>query len=71
MTEKELLEYKRLFLLNVERLKNDYKAGKYKKYNSYTTSMNVGLECIEDAIAYSNTHDGIHLGSILALKKLI
>ncbi len=71
MTEKELLNFKELLLLNIDRLKSDYHGGKYKEYNNYTTSMDINLNSIEDAIAFNNMHDGLHLGSILALKKYI
>ena len=71
MTLEEFQKYKELFLLNVERIKDDYNKGRFKTYNTYTTSANVTLASIEDAIAFNNMHEGIHLGSILALKKVI
>lgn len=71
MTEKELQDFKKLFLLNVDRLKQDYKGGKFKEYKNYTTSVGITLNSVEDAISFNNTHEGIHLGSILALRKLV
>ncbi len=51
--------------------KEDYSAGIFKVYNSYTTSANVTLNSIEDAIEFNNFHEGIHLGTIMSLKKLV
>jgi len=55
----------------VDRLKDDYNSKKFKTYNSYLTSPNVNLITIEEAIQFNNFHEGIHLGSVLALKKLV
>lgn len=71
MTEKELQYFKELFLLNVDRIKQDYEAGKFKEFKNYTTSLDISLNCIEDAISFNNMHEGIHLGSILALRKCV
>lgn len=71
MTEKELQHYKELFLSNIDRLQQDYKAGKFNKFKTYKTSVGIDLNCIEDVISFNNMHEGIHLGSILALRKCV
>lgn len=71
MSERDLQQYKELFMLNIEKLKNDYKQAKFKEYNTYTTSMDITLASIEDAIAFNNMHEGIHLGTIRTLRKLV
>jgi hypothetical protein len=55
----------------VDKLKDDYNSKKFKIYNSYLTSPNVNLTTIEEAIQFNNFHEGIHLGFVLALKKLV
>lgn len=42
-----------------------------KGYKTYTTSYGVTLKEVEDAMAFNNVHDGVHLGIILAIKKQI
>lgn len=54
-----------------EVLERDYNAGKFKAYNKYLTSVGFELGNIDDSIQFNNFHEGIHLGSILALKKLV
>ena len=49
----------------------DYKAGVFDSYNPYTTSLNIELSSVEDAVAYDLLHEGIHLGTITALKKVL
>ena len=49
----------------------DYKAGKFKTYNNYTTSLGFELTDVEKAIQFSNYHEGIHLGIMMAIRKLI
>ncbi len=54
-----------------ELLAEDYAAGRFESFSSYTTSAGIQLENIGDAIAFNNFHEGIHLGYILALKKAL
>jgi len=55
----------------VDKAEQDYHDGVFKTYNEYTTSANVCLRAVEDAISFNNFHEGIHLGSILALKRAL
>jgi len=71
VTQDEVDEIKRLLFSTVEQMEQDYKKGVFKSYNAYTTSTNSTMACVEDAIAFNNFHEGIHLGYILALKKSI
>jgi hypothetical protein len=71
MTEKELQHFKELFISNIDRIKQDYQSGKFKEYKDYTTSMDIALNSIEDAISFNNMHEGMHLGYILALRKCV
>lgn len=63
--------YKNLFIELPMQLERDYKNGLFKKYKEYTTSLNVNIVNIDFAIAFNNYHEGIHLGIILGLLKLI
>ena len=55
----------------IERTTEDYESGLFKEFKAYTTSAKVSLNNVEDAIRFNNFHEGIHLGSILALKKMV
>jgi hypothetical protein len=55
----------------IEWTQEDYENGLFTSYNSYTTSVNVTLDSVEDAIAFNLYHEGIHIGAILSLFKMI
>lgn len=71
LSDEELSTIKELFLQLPEKLEENYKAGIFKNYNEYTTSVDIALNSIENAIEFNNFHEGIHLGIILQLKKLV
>jgi hypothetical protein len=53
------------------KIETDYSNGVFKNYNSYTTSYNITLSSVENAIQFNNVHEGLHFGYIMALKKVI
>lgn len=67
----EFEEIKDMFLHLPMQLEKDYTAEIFKTYQEYTTSVGITLKNIHAAIAFNNLHEGIHLGIILGLKKLI
>jgi len=71
LTAVEFEEIKELFISLPIKFEEDFRSGLFKAYNLYTTSLNVTLHDIQSAIAFNNFHEGIHLGTILALRKLI
>lgn len=71
VTQDEVNEIMELLFSTVEKMKDDYKNHIFKNYNAYTTSTNSSMTNVEEAIAFNNFHEGIHLGYILALKKSI
>lgn len=70
-TEEEIEKISNYLTSTVEQLKLDYEGGKFKNFKEYMTSPGVALHCIEDAITFSVFHEGLHLGTISALKKAI
>ncbi|MET2986532.1 DinB family protein [Aureibaculum conchae] len=71
ITQQELNDTKKFLLNLVDQFEDDYGKNIFKSYQSYTTSANVTLNSISDAIEFNNFHEGIHLGYILALKKMV
>lgn len=69
--QKEWDEIKTLFVEFPDKLENDYKKGVFKTYNEYTTSVGVTLNNIDDVINFNSFHEGIHLGVLLGLRKLV
>jgi len=71
ISEEEFEIIKRQFLQFPIMLNEDYKHGAFKNYSEYTTSVNVTLNSIDDAIDFNLYHEGIHLGVILQLLKFV
>ena len=71
VSDEEFQIIKEQFMELPEILEEDLEKGIFKNYNEYTTSVNVTLKNIEDAIIFNLFHEGIHLGIILQLKKLV
>ena len=69
VTQAEVDEIRELLFSTLDQTKKDYEAGMFKTYNSITTSMDSTLTNVDEAIAYNNFHEGIHLGSVLALRR--
>ena len=71
ITESEFETIKELLVKLPLKLEEDYKRGLFKEYTSYTTSVVVTLTDIDSAIQFNSFHEGIHLGVLLAMKKLV
>ncbi len=67
----ELATFKEVYLTTIETLREDYESGVFQTFKEYTTSYNITLKSIEDVINFNNTHEGLHLGYMMALKKLV
>lgn len=62
---------KSLFLSLPQKLFTDYEDEVFEEYTTYVTSYNATLNNIEEAIAFNNLHEAMHLGTINAMKKLL
>ncbi|NRB64048.1 MAG: DinB family protein [Saprospiraceae bacterium] len=57
----------------VKQTKADWQAGKFKdqSFTAYTTSYGITLEQADNAITFNNTHEGLHLGAMIVLAKMV
>ena len=69
--DEEMEEVKANLFRSVDRMREDYQGGLFKTYNGFTTSLGVAIENVEDAIAFNLFHEGLHLGTILSLRKML
>lgn len=51
--------------------KIDYENGVFKNFKEYPTSTGIILKNIDDAMQFNTFHEGIHLGIIMSLKKIV
>lgn len=71
MLPKDILKIKTYLLSTIENTQRDLDKGLFKTYNAYTVTLGITLSTAEDAIVFNNYHEGLHLGSIMALRKLV
>jgi len=53
---------------SIEQLEKDLDEKDFSNYKEYTTSFRVTLASIDDALAFNNMHEAMHLGTMLALR---
>ncbi|MDE1205331.1 DinB family protein [Tenacibaculum larymnensis] len=70
-TEEEFEEVKELLIGLPETLEEDFEAGIFKEYQEYETSTGFVIDSFESAVAFNNLHEGMHLGIIMNLSKLV
>jgi len=67
----ELAFLKEQAVVLIDELIADVQAGILDKYDTYTTSFDVVLNEIDDAVKYVTMHEGLHLGYAMALKRIV
>ena len=58
---------------NIDRLEEDLQKGLFKKYNGFglKSYADIRIENIDDAIRFIAFHDGLHVGYMMALKRVL
>ena len=70
-TAEEVKEIDAALFSTYEQFEKDLASGLFANYTPYTTSTNMVLDSVETTQSFLLFHDGIHLGSVLALAKLV
>ena len=70
-TEAEYLALQALSISLIDELEKDLEAGIFKQYTPFMTSLRVEIDSIEKAVTFNAYHEGLHLGAMLALQKLV
>jgi hypothetical protein len=72
-SEAEITQMKGYLLSTIDQLVIDMENQLFENYNPYTISTYPGfrLERVQDAVTFIVSHDGLHYGCSLALKKLV
>jgi hypothetical protein len=71
VSQAEVDEIKSLLFKTLEKTKEDYNNGVFKNYQEYPTSTGFVLKNVEDAMAFNNFHEGLHIGIMMSLRKLV
>ncbi len=64
-------EIRDAFLALPDQAEADLRAGAFRQYREYLTTPGVVLADVGGALRFNLFHEGLHLGSILALRKLV
>ncbi|MCC9135871.1 DinB family protein [Pontibacter silvestris] len=70
-SDTEVNELKELLISLIERTESDFFDGKFIIYNERTTSMGFHLASLKEALEYNNYHEGLHLGYMMNIRKLV
>ncbi len=70
-TDEEIKIIANYLISTVEWTRQDLENGLFREFDEYTSSANVTLSNVEDALAFNVFHEGIHLGAIWALQKVV
>lgn len=55
----------------VEDLKSDFEKNRLNAFTEYTTGFGVKISNINEAIAFNNIHEALHLGRIASMKQIL
>ena len=70
-SEEDIAELKEMLLPVINHTEEDAEDGAFGAFSEYPTSYGVTLQNQLDAIEFNNVHEGLHLGIMMAMKKLI
>ena len=71
ISAEEITSIKKLFISSIDQLQADYDKRIFENYTSWSTPYGVAINSIEDVIKFLPFHEGLHTGTILALKKFV
>lgn len=70
-TEDLLTQLKKMALDGIETSRMDYEKGVFEAYKTYTTGYHITLTSAEEAIAFNNTHEALHLGLMKGISRCV
>jgi hypothetical protein len=71
ISHEEYDRIKKLFFTTLDELQVDYTKGIFDNYTPKLTRYNVHITNIDEALAFLPFHDGLHIGYIMSLRKLV
>ena len=70
-TQEEVDQIKALIFDLVDQTQADYGSGVFTQFTEYPTSSGFILKNVKHAMAYNNFHEGLHLGIMMSMKKVL
>ena len=70
-TQSEVDEIKCLLSKTIDQTIDDFDNKIFKNYEEYPTSTGFVIKSAEDAMIFNNFHEGLHIGIMMGLRKLL
>ncbi|MEM0577210.1 DinB family protein [Flavobacterium polysaccharolyticum] len=70
-TQEEVDLIKSLLFTTVEQMKSDYNANLFQNFTEYPTSTGFTLHSVEEAMQFNAFHEGLHIGILMSIRKLV
>ncbi len=70
-TPQEIEQLRELLVGVMDQTESDYQKGKFTVFHERTTGTGFHLATVEDAIVFNNYHEGLHLGMMMSIRKMI
>ncbi|MCF8453005.1 MAG: DinB family protein [Pedobacter sp.] len=67
----EIEKIRSLLFSSLDQFESDLDKNAFHNYPAWTTSMGIQINSIEDALDFLPFHEGLHLGHIMAYKRII
>lgn len=71
INEQQVKRYKELLITTIEQTELDYQNGLFSQNPAWKQSMGIDVENIEQSITFLLWHEGLHIGTIMSLKKIV
>lgn len=71
VSAEEIAAIKGLLASSLEKLEGDLPALQSSDFKTYQTSFGVELNSLRDALSFNGFHEAMHLGTMIALRKLV
>jgi DinB superfamily len=71
VTQEEIEYIISILFKTLEQVKIDFRKDKFKQFDTFKTKRGVEIKTIEDAINFHTFHEGVHLGWIWTIQKLV
>lgn len=69
--EKELNTFIKMATDTLDQIKIDIEKGMFQNYKPYETSYGLTLNSFDDALQFNLVHEGMHLGAMISMRKLL
>lgn len=71
ITQEQLDDIKSRLIISLDDLEQDFAANIFTNYPTWTTRYGAVISSIDQAIAFLPFHEGLHIGYIMSMRKLV